>query len=145
MKTQFILIIGLVLSLLLSCSNSKEKYNTELAAKMKLEVNYINNQMPSTDNSSSKYISFMVIPESGTFDENWKTISLIVSSEDREVEILKFDKNDFEAKNEKVYRNNARQGLSELGSTIDVTIILESESGARLKLSQSRVKEEVVQ
>jgi hypothetical protein len=100
--------------------------------------------MPRTDNSSSRYISFMIIQEDESFDENWKTISLIATSNELKVEILKFDKNDFEAKGEKVYRNNARRGLSELGSTIDVTVILLSENGERIKLSKSDIKEEIV-
>lgn len=144
MKTQLILFLSFVISLLLSCSNSKEKYNSDLADKMKLEVNYINNQMPTMDGETSKYISFMVFPENGTFDENWKTISLIATSGDLEVQVLKFDNNEFEAKGEKVYRNNARMGLSELDSIIDVKVILVNESKEQIQLIQSNIKEEIV-
>lgn len=144
MKLQFIFFLSLLLSLLLSCSNSKEKFNTELAEKMKLEVNYINNQMPSTDNSSSKYISFLVFPPNDSFKENWRTISLTAISGETKVQVLKFDKNKFEAKGEKVYRNSARMGLEDLNDSIEVTIILESESGERIKLNMSNIKEEVV-
>jgi hypothetical protein len=145
MKIVKLLLLSILFSMILSCSNSKVKYNIELSEGMKLEVNYINNQMPSTDNSSSRYISFMVIPESGSFDESWKTTALVASSGELEVQVMKFDKNDFEGKDEKVYRNNVRIGLSELASTIDVTIILVSESGERIKLSKSNIQEEVVQ
>ncbi|PHR46765.1 MAG: hypothetical protein COA32_09795 [Fluviicola sp.] len=145
MKLHSILSLSIVLAVLLSCSNVKNKFNTELADKMKLEVNFINNQMPQTDNSSSKYISFMILPESGSFEENWKATSLTASSDDLQVEILKFDKNEFEAKGDKVYRNNARMGLSELGSTIDITIVLVSDSGEQIKLSKSGIQEEIVQ
>lgn len=96
------------------------------------------------DGETSKYISFMVFPENGTFDENWKTISLIASSGDLQVEIMKFDNDDFEAKGEKVYRNNARMGLSELDSIIDVKVILANESGEHIKLSLSNIEEEIV-
>ena len=145
MKLNSIFSLSIVFALLLSCSNVKNKFNTELANKMKLEVNFINNQMPQTDSSSSKYISFMILPQSGSFEDNWKTTSLTASSGDLQVEVLKFDKNEFEAKGEKVYRNNARMGLSELGSTIDVTIVLVSETGERIKLSKSGIQEEIVQ
>lgn len=133
-----------MLTLLFSCSNSKEKFNEALSEEMKLNVNYINNQMPTTDNSSSKYISFSIVSNNENFSENWKTISLTATSGDLEVKVLKFDSNKFEGKGEKVYKNNARMGLSELGSIIDVKIILESESGERVKLSKSNIEEEVV-
>lgn len=145
MKTKHPLFFILILSITLSCSTTKENYNIELSKEMELKVDYINNKMPSTDKGSTKYISFMVFPKNDTFTDNWKTVSLTATSGDLNVDILKFDKNEFEAKGEKVYRNNARMGLSELGSTIDITIILTSESGERVKLSKSGVQEQVVE
>lgn len=144
MKLHFQCLVALMLTLLFSCSNSKEKFNEELSEKMKLDVNYINNKMPTTDNSSGKYISFMVLSNNEPFEENWKTVSLTATSGDIEVKILKFDKNEFESKGEKVYKNNARMGLSELGTVISITVILQSESGNRIKLSKSNIKEETV-
>lgn len=79
----------------------------------------------------------MIIPGSDSFKESWETVSMTAKSENHEIEVLEFDKNEFEAKGEEVYRNNARNSLNELGSTIDVSIILESESGERIKLDQS--------
>ena len=117
----------------------------ELSEEMRLEVDYINNKMPSIDKGAKKYISFMVFPKNDSFTDNWKTTSLLATSGDLHVEILKFDNNEFVAKGEKVYRNNARMGLSELGSTIDITITLTSESGERVKLSKSGVQVQVVE
>ena len=139
------LFVNFLLFSLLSCSSSKENYNHEIADKMTLEVNYINNQMPTMDGTSSKYISFMIIPKNGSFEENWKAVSLTATTDESELEILKFDKNEFEAKGKTVYRNNARLGASDLGSNIDVIIFLENENGKRIKLSKSNIEEEIVQ
>lgn len=145
MKIKFILFLGLLFACIFSCSNSKEKYNLELSKEMRLEVDYINNKMPSIDKGATKYISFMVFPKNDTFSENWKTVSLTVTSGDVELTTQEFDKNGFEGQGSKVYRNNARTGLSALGSTIAVTIILTSESGERVKLNKSGVQEQVVE
>ncbi|MDX1651561.1 MAG: hypothetical protein R3277_03650 [Brumimicrobium sp.] len=146
MKLLNTFLILFILSFFTSCSGSKNTIDQAMSDEMKMEVAYIDNQMPGPDKDleNSRYISFTVIPGPGKLAHNWKPVSLWAGKDDNSVETKIFDDMEFKGKGEPVYRNTSRTGFAELPSTIDVKVILVNEDGTMIELTRKDVVMEVV-
>jgi len=145
-------LIYLVLPLLLilsACGNSKaidSPKEETLEAKTSLEENYtlnveiIDNRMPSSTQREFMYAIVLLKSKSGKLEDNWKISSFEING----ISFTQYDEIEPKGKDQLLYKNNVREIPKDIEQPFSTIVKLESDKGKVLKFQFSDLSIEVV-
>lgn len=127
-----------ILLIAVSCKTTKNKMIPN--DNYTVEVEAIQNMMPSSDGTSRSMYAIITITANSDYVQQWKFENAVLQSEEKSFTLSQFDHDSFFEKGQKNITTNLRGIPEDIEGDFDLEINLKSKSGEQLQVSQKNIQ-----